>query len=41
VCLYGRQLRVAKDRAPKGEDWQQHLVETAGEGIWMIETPMV
>jgi two-component system, cell cycle sensor histidine kinase and response regulator CckA len=36
VCLYGRQLRLAKDRAAKGEDWQRHLVETAGEGIWMI-----
>ncbi len=37
LCLYGRQLRVARDRAAKGEDWQQHLVETAGEGIWMID----
>jgi two-component system cell cycle sensor histidine kinase/response regulator CckA len=37
LCLYGRQLRLAKDRAAKGEDWQRHLVETAGEGIWMID----
>lgn len=37
LCLYGRQLRLAKDRAAKGEDWQQHFVETAGEGIWMID----
>ncbi len=37
LCLYGRQLRLAKDRVAKGEDWQQHLVETAGEGIWMID----
>jgi two-component system, cell cycle sensor histidine kinase and response regulator CckA len=36
-CFYGRQLRVAKDRAAQGEDWQQHLVQTAGEGIWTVD----
>lgn len=38
LCIYGRQLRLANDRAAKGEDWQRHLVETAGEGIWMLDT---
>jgi PAS domain S-box-containing protein len=37
LCLFGRQLRTARDLAAKGEDWQRHLVETAGEGIWMID----
>ena len=35
-CVYARQLRIARDRALQGEDWRQRLVETAGEGIWMI-----
>lgn len=37
VCFYGRQLRVARDRAARGEYWQRNLVETAGEGIWMVD----
>jgi PAS domain S-box-containing protein len=37
LCFYGRQLWLAKDRAAKGENWQRHLVETAGEGIWMLD----
>jgi len=37
VCIYGRQLRVARDEAAQGEDWQRHLVETAGEGIWLVD----
>jgi two-component system cell cycle sensor histidine kinase/response regulator CckA len=41
VCLFGRQLRLTKDRVATGEDWQQHLVETAGEGIWMIDANAV
>lgn len=36
-CFYGRQLRIAKDQAAQGEDWQQHLVQTAGEGIWTVD----
>jgi PAS domain S-box-containing protein len=36
LCLFGRQLRTARDLAAKGEDWRRHLVETAGEGIWMV-----
>jgi PAS domain S-box-containing protein len=36
VCTYGRQLSLAKDEAEKGEQWLRHLVETAGEGIWLI-----
>jgi len=37
LCLFGRQLRIARDLAAKGEDWQRHLVKTAGEGIWMVD----
>jgi two-component system cell cycle sensor histidine kinase/response regulator CckA len=37
-CAYGRQLHIAKDRAAQGEDWQRHLVETAGEGIWTVDS---
>ncbi len=37
LCLFGRQLRAARDLAAKGEDWQRHLVQTAGEGIWMVD----
>src|SRR5580704_17634277 len=37
LCLFGRQLLAARDLAAKGEDWQRHLVETAGEGIWMVD----
>ncbi len=36
-CFYGGQLRVVKDRAAQGEDWQRHLVQTAGEGIWTVD----
>ncbi len=38
VCFCGHQLRVAKNRAARGEDWQRHLVETSGEGIWMVDS---
>ena len=37
LCLFGRQLRAARDLAAKGEDWQRHLVQTAGEGIWTVD----
>ena len=37
LCLFARQLRAARDLAAKGEDWQRHLVQTAGEGIWMVD----
>ena len=37
LCAYSRRLRIVGDRAAKGEDWQRHLVETAGEGIWMLD----
>ncbi|HVV43940.1 MAG TPA: PAS domain S-box protein [Bryobacteraceae bacterium] len=36
-CVYGRQLRVARDAAADGADWQRHLIETAGEGIWTVD----
>ncbi len=36
VCSWGTQLRTAKDEAEQGADWQRHLVQTAGEGIWMV-----
>ena len=35
VCAW--RLRVAGDKAAKGQAWQRHLVETAGEGIWVID----
>lgn len=38
LCFYGRQLRATEDRAAQGEDWQQHLVQTAGEGIWTVDS---
>jgi PAS domain S-box-containing protein len=37
VCAWGRQLRMAKDRAAQGEDWHRQLVRTAGEGIWTVD----
>jgi len=36
-CFYGRQLRAARDAAAESADWQRHLVETAGEGIWTVD----
>jgi PAS domain S-box-containing protein len=35
ICLW--QLRLAKEKAAKGEAWQRRLVETAGEGIWVVD----
>lgn len=37
ICISGHQVRLARDRASRGEDWQRHLVQTAGEGIWMVD----
>jgi PAS domain S-box-containing protein len=36
-CFYGRQLRAARDAAAESAEWQRHLVETAGEGIWTVD----
>lgn len=37
-CFYGRQLRAARDAAADIADWHRHLVETAGEGIWTVDS---
>ncbi len=37
LCYYGWQLRLATGRAAEGEGWQRHLIQTAGEGIWMVD----
>ncbi len=38
LCAFGNQMHSMAEKAARGEDWQRHLVETAGEGIWIVNT---
>ncbi len=36
ACVFARQLRIAREEAATGEAWHRQVVETSGEGIWMV-----
>jgi PAS domain S-box-containing protein len=38
VCACSRYLHAEARKAAQGEDWRRHLVETAAEGIWTVDS---